>query len=1836
MKTMRRALFMLLLATAILSVTVLAQSEVHYLSYDVSDRDFNDLSCTTYTLIDRNTSVLQNGKWYVAKGTVEIEHTVTVEGSASLILANDCSLTIKGGIHVPEGTEISIYGQPEKAGEALGCLVADGRGYNLSGIGGAADETIGNITVHGGDIHARSEDFSSHNNEIGGIGSTITIYGGKVYTGPEWGTVAVGYFSGITGNVITIYGGEVTAYALEGCAIGAANGAHHVESITIYGGTVKASSGQFSAGIGTNMYGTYGSITIRGGVVEAYGGTNGAGIGGGQVKDTEVKNNGIITICGGTVTAQGGAGAAGIGGGYQESGGIIRISGGTVDATGGDFRAMSAGAGIGGGSFGSGGTIVISGGIVTASSAVACGIGGGFRGDGADFTISGGAVTAIGRGDGNHGIGGGFAYGDNCGEMHISGGVLTAMTLEIPDVEASSAIDDDYEVIFEEGMVPVDNVTGQLIEKTKKTWVETLSGTKVSFFAVKEPEELYYQSYNTETETFDSLLCESCTFFGGTMTEMKNDCYIVDGVVEADTVTVTGDVSLILRNGCQFTANGGIRVAKGNSLTVFAETPEDGKAVGRLIAKGSAGAAGIGGGEDGTVGRIVIQGGDVTAVGGTDAVGIGGEIILGGGSVKAIGGENALAFGNGGDGSTFSVFAGTYLVDNDTYKTLKESESAKWLACFNKQSVSLSTINLPHEAQPYLAYHADTDTFTEETYTGDYTVIVSDTTALNPGWYVSAFKDMTLNKTLTVSGDVKLILKDNTKLTARTSILIHDGASLTIYAQSDGKTMGKLTAFGDSRYPGIGGMNATAHNKTLVIHGGEVTAYGGSGAAGIGGGSTDPNTGSLSSGYPGCDVTICGGKVSADGGSGGAGIGGGGASRYDSETLITFAGNGGSLTVYGGIVKAKGGYNSAGIGGASGTMSGDGGTFTLYGGEVTATGDHFAAGIGGGGKCAGFDPAALGGNGATVNVYGGTLTAKGGENGIAIGNGFVGVVTTVSSFIEGGKDRIIDNGTVNVADGIMLENTVAGKCFFRGFARADWVDVFMEKTVSFKTVLPGSYPGEPYLVQNSVSSCRDYRFVDKDTDVLADGWYVVKKGGVSEHPVTVSGKASLIISDDCTWEINGGILIEDGAELDVYVQSYGRAMGSLICTGDEGSAGIRGSGGSLVLFGGNITAQGVRAVEGSLATATGMTAVDHITMRVTDSIGKLKSQEKLSVSVVPASDLAFVPYHAYDIETGLFTSETCESPTLIGTDTRTLNSGWYTTFADLTIDDTLTVEGDVSIILKDGYTLTVTGGIAVNENNRLTVYAQSEGENAGKLIATAPERCAGIGGFYNNGGTIVFHGGDIEATGGYNGAGIGGGYFVGAGKHGSGADITVYGGLITAKVNEETSGAAGIGGSFDSTGGRFAMYGGKVIVYGGEYSCIGGYNYAKFDGSNIFLYGGTIEPHKGEGKSKVFCGTVTLGEGVVLVRTESGLPIGKGEGQKWEDVLYDFSITAVKAGAPLSYRVFDAETGAYTTEKCETYQLIDKDTTTLADGCYYAVFGTPTVNDDIRVDGNAHLILADNSTLTVNGSVLVDAESSLTVYAQSEGGIAGTLTVNADDGSENPGIGGNGAVIIHGGNVNATGSAVGGAGIGSGYSDVDFDYDIYDDTYEIYSHGETGDILLYGGNINATGGYNAAGIGGGYGSDAGHIVIRGGNITAKSGSEYTEGIGCGWFDNELEYSYTDHVPIDSEKPEIYGGNVFSNGNRLEVNQQLLSLVLNGKDFTVTTDGDNVGKGVVAVALYADAGTGRLLEVKLFDLAQTKKPQGTFTADGDYVKAFWWRSFTDLSPLFDAAEKTAAK
>ncbi|GHT00710.1 hypothetical protein AGMMS50276_27200 [Synergistales bacterium] len=253
--------------------------------------------------------------------------------------------------------------------------------------------------------------------------------------------------------------------------------------------------------------------------------------------------------------------------------------------------------------------------------------------------------------------------------------------------------------------------------------------------------------------------------------------------------------------------------------------------------------------------------------------------------------------------------------------------------------------------------------------------------------------------------------------------------------------------------------------------------------------------------------------------------------------------------------------------------------------------------------------------------------------------------------------------------------------------------------------------------------------------------------------------------------------------------------------------------------------------------------------------------------------------------------------------TLTLTTGWYYVSGNVTASSGIVINGNVKIILTDGYALITTGairqaGIVVTAGNTLTIYGQSGG--TGSLTATGGNDSAGIGGNDSaviggsgsgSGGNINIISGKVTANGGGIGAGIGGGY------GGSGGNITISGGTVTA--NGGGSRGAGIGGgghgNSGGSGGNITISGGTVTANGNGAGIGGGYGLGGYggDGGTINITGGIVTANggsrgagigggSGAGDSSGYGGsgdTITITGGIVTANGgDRSAGIGGGSG----------------------------------------------------------------------------------------------------------------------------------------------------------------------------------------------------------------------------------------------------------------------------------------------------------------------------------------------------------------------
>ena len=185
----------------------------------------------------------------------------------------------------------------------------DGDNHLTGGNGRSGIDSIGNLTIYGGENDSLTAKGGSGADGSGGDGihsGSLTIYGGTVNA--NGGNCGDGNYSD---------GGS-------GIRISS-------RSLTISGGTVTANGGDSKDGYGGNGIYSSSSVAISGGAVAANGGDSKDGSGGNGIYSSS-----SVTISGGTVNANGGSGQNGNGGSGIIGSGRVAVSGGTVNAAGGD------------------------------------------------------------------------------------------------------------------------------------------------------------------------------------------------------------------------------------------------------------------------------------------------------------------------------------------------------------------------------------------------------------------------------------------------------------------------------------------------------------------------------------------------------------------------------------------------------------------------------------------------------------------------------------------------------------------------------------------------------------------------------------------------------------------------------------------------------------------------------------------------------------------------------------------------------------------------------------------------------------------------------------------------------------------------------------------------------------------------------------------------------------------------------------------------------------------------------------------------------------------------------------------------------------------------------------------------------------------------------------------------------------------------------------------------------------------------------------------------------------------------------------------------------------
>ena len=571
----------------------------------------------------------------------------------------------------------------------------------------------------------------------------------------------------------------------------------------------------------------------------------------------------------------------------------------------------------------------------------------------------------------------------------------------------------------------------------------------------------------------------------------------------------------------------------------------------------------------------------------------------------------------------------------------------------------------------------------------------------------------------------------------------------------------------------------------------------------------------------------------------------------------------GAITIDNGTVNATG--ESAG--GSSYGIHAYNGKIIINGGTVNAT-----SGEAKGDSCGIFAEASDYKYNNSVKIHGGTVTATAGD---AVGDGWY------SCGIRSEGPITITGGTVNATG---KSSKAVSSC-----------GIYAVKTVTISggtvTATGGAAgSGESSgIYAGTLPRLGELKVLIQDATVTATG---VTSSGTSNGIIAESGGTSIQVAiENSTVTATGGSAAKGSYGIlarttgtgtsDVTINDNSVVRANM--TGTEGVDGEPIGGDTINRNSGVIFENGVGTVYGNVTLKEDLTIGEGESLTIPEDSsldmgghtitvengGKLDGTPTGNGTVIDKSSPV-----SYLDENGA--AQTCDYYEVVTADDTQWTTGWYVVNSDVTINQRIPVNGDVKLILTDGHTLTVNGGIHVTGGDRFTVYGQENGN--GKLTATATNNVgAGIGGNGitttsaqdgENGGTIVIAGGIIEAVGG-----------------------------DSANDTDSPCGGAGIGNGngAGSNGGSVTIYGGKVNATGGASNAgIGG------DGSTIQILGGTVDATSwGTGAAAIggthgTAGTITITDSNVTANGEDSTGIGGGyEGHGGTITITNSTVTAI-------------------------------------------------------------------------------------------------------------------------------------------------------------------------------------------------------------------------------------------------------------------------------------------------------------------------------------------------------
>ena len=1207
-------------------------------------------------------------------------------------------------------------------------------------------------------------------------GNTLCIYAQS--TGDRMGTAKfVG--SGFTGigsfvnqdcGTVIINGGNITAAGSSMCAgIGGCN-SRNGGNVTINGGNVTATGGSDAAGIGGGCYGNGGNVTINGGTVTARGGWNGAGIGSGSGRPESrsesqiVTSGGSLTVNGGFTAAYASYDAAGIGGGFLGNASTVTVNGGTVRAYAGKDKEA-----IGAGRFNkikpddSIGSLSIGSGMV------------GYSPESTAMCIGPSDNVSDNKGKSSYFIIDGHYY-DRYGTLRMmerhtvrynGETVLEPRTYYVDEsitVEDPMFVPNGVELILADGVV-LNAAKGMLVTgDIAPSFFTTSLGENKGIFTGE-----IYKCYNEEGE--------SGRFPSG-LQSYNNELRLTRGYLVDENVTVEepllidGNASIFLYDGVTFNAAAGYLVTEGSSLTIY--TLSKGENKGTFIGEKLTNAC-----EKTLPEYVKYYSGQTSPAAGWYYVQENRTL------------DTAMVLRDDvhfiiPDGVTLNVPKGIYMTESAGLDIcpLSNGENAGQLTgrIINEYIDADGSHAIPDSVAIYVkgtttlngSYYLVLENSTVNYFSipnENVTVLIADGVTLkgNAGYFgyepnIGRFSTGE-NAGRFVGGPLFYLDENNNTCLVPSDAHFYNGETVLtdgIWFVGGNKTVsGRITVSGDvllilgngitfNAYRGItvaegNSLTVTAQSDgsdagkliAYALYGGDPDKiYDGEYNAAIGG-DEDTET-------PVGTVIIRHGYVEAHGFTGGAGIG------------CDYADEGGTIIISGGTVYAYGNEDAIGIGG-------DRTVVTIYGGNVFAYGDES-------GKYGG---SGFGGENSVLNVLGGRVYACGKDGDCAV----TGAAVNFSDEI-----RVINLHTNKIYGDTLFTGSVQGKAEEVLFFDASAVDENGDKVVFAESGM--LYNGETVLEE--------------------DIWYYVTESAEAEDLLIFREGACMVLADGVTLNAEKGILCPASGAPAVYSTSNeenkGKLVGTLLLPYLDGENAAHALPDDASVYNGqteladewvyvdeNHTLTEPLSVHGNV----NIVLADGVTLDAAKGIAiEENGQLKIYFTSNGENKGVFIGTEkGYIDENG--TQQKLPQGFSVYDGETVLADNWYFVTEDTVLDASLGISGDVTLVLADGVTLTANKGIVLTDGNSLTVYAQSEGENTGSLIAAGDRGAAGIGGsfFEYNAGALTVNGGNITALGGTGASGIGGGL------GGSGAEVVINNGTLTVTGG---SGAKAIGGGTGS------------------------------------------------------------------------------------------------------------------------------------------------------------------------------------------------------------------------------------------------------------------------------------------------------------------------------------------------------------------------------------------------------------------------------------------------------